>query len=198
MSNPNPSPTTDIEPGMLLSVRQLRSLASPARNEVFSTLLRLGPASVREVAIALDKPADALYYHFKNLAAAGLVSDCGKRPGATRSESVYEVSARLLRIDPGDRTPRYLGAVRNLFDATLRLLGRRLGAALNDRSVRRAGPGRQLTFKTQLARLDDVALAELNRKLDDLSKFLAERSTPEGGELYQVVTAATLLRRGDD
>ena len=181
----------------LLSEAQLHSLASAARREVFHTLGRIGPASVGEIAVALGQPADALYYHVRHLARAGLVAELGKRAASTRRESVYAVTTRLIRVDPSRRATRYLSAVRKLFESTLRSVARRIGAALDDPEVERSGPRRQVSLQTHLVRLDDVGLAELNRRIDGLSEFLAKRSLTDSGELYQVLTVTTTLRRGE-
>jgi len=196
MRIPAAAPEKSDQPGLVLSERQVRSLASPARHEVFATLLRLGPSSARELADALDQPADALYYHLRHLAKVGLVHEVGKRPTATRPEAVYEVTAKLLRVHPTRRDRRYLGAMRKLFAAALRTVSRRIDAALDDPDLERQGPHRRLTFRTQLVRLDDASLEAVNNKLDELSKLLGERTGDEG-ELYQVVTVATVVRRSN-
>lgn len=187
------SDTADLP--LVLSEAQLRSLGSPARHEVFATLLRIGPASVAELAEALGQPADGLYYHVRQMMGAGLVQDLGKRPAATRHEAVYAVTARLIRTHPTTRASGYLEALQQLFASTFRLLARRIGTALHDPALTRTGPSRQLTVRTQLVRLDDLALVELNRKLDAINRFLGSRSGAGGGTLYQVVLVATKVVR---
>jgi DNA-binding transcriptional ArsR family regulator len=178
---------------ILLTEAQLRSLASPVRNEIFSTLLRIGPASVGEIAGAMGQPASGLYYHLRHLLRAGLVRDKGKRPAATRSESVYAVVAGRVRPDPTTRAPGYLEALAKLFDAGLRQLSRRLRFALHEPAVSRSGSERQLTLRTYLVRLEATELSELNRRLDDVGEFLASRAETESGQPFQVLLASAPL-----
>jgi DNA-binding transcriptional ArsR family regulator len=178
---------------ILLTEGQLRSLGSPVRNEIFATLLRFGPASVGEIAAAMGQPASGLYYHLRHLLRAGLVRDEGKRPAATRSESVYAVAAGSVRVDPETRAPGYLEALAKLFDSVLRRLSRRLRSALHEPEVRRSGPARQVTLRTYLVRLEEADLVELNRRFDDVGEFLASRADAERGRLQQVLLASAPL-----
>lgn len=178
---------------IVLTEEQLRSLGSPVRHEIFATLLRLGPASVGEIAKAMGQPASGLYYHLRHLLRAGLVRDEGKRPAATRSESVYAVVAGRVRLDSTTRAPGYLEALVRLFDAVLRQLSRRLRSALYEPGVSRSGSERQVTLRTYLLRLEERDLPELNRRLDDVGEFLASRPETERGRPFQVLLAAAPL-----
>jgi predicted ArsR family transcriptional regulator len=178
-----------------LDERQVACLATPLRHEIFMTLVSIGPASAGDVARALGRAPDGLYYHLHELVRVGLVLDLGKRPAATRPETIYDAVGHLIRTELAPRSPGYLNALKRLFASTLRSLSRRLDHALDDPSLRRSGPTRQLTLRTQLVRLDDVALAELNRRFDTLTEFVGNRSLDEGGELYQVLVAATTVER---
>jgi DNA-binding transcriptional ArsR family regulator len=172
---------------------QLECLASGPRHEVFGTLLRLGPASVREVAEALGQPADALYFHIRRLLEVGLIENLGKRAATTRREKVYRVVSARLRSHPTTRDAGYLAALGRLFESLSRGLARRLKAALEVPALERQGPDRELTVRSLLVRLDGEALREVNRRLDELSEFLAEQARVDEGEPYQVFLAAARL-----
>src|SRR5690349_18270302 len=79
---------------------QLSALASPARLEVIDTLTRLGAVSLAELAAALGRPADGLYYHVRALEKVGLVAAAGTRVVAGRRE-------RLVRAVASDYRVRY-------------------------------------------------------------------------------------------
>jgi|ERR1017187_7652657 predicted transcriptional regulator len=53
--------------------KQLAALASSARPEIVDVLSQMGTVSVAELASALGRPADSLYYHLKVLKEIGLV-----------------------------------------------------------------------------------------------------------------------------
>jgi DNA-binding transcriptional ArsR family regulator len=53
--------------------RRLAALASPLRMELIGALRTHGPASIRELAAQLDRPADGLYHHVRTLLKAGIV-----------------------------------------------------------------------------------------------------------------------------
>lgn len=57
--------------------RQLAALAAAARQEVVDVLAEMGSVSVAELAAALGRPADALYFHLRAPGA--------RRPGKARS-----------------------------------------------------------------------------------------------------------------
>ena len=85
-------------------LRTLRVLADPLRYRMLDLLAR--PRSVRELAAALGRPPDRLYYHLNRLHVAGLVEPAG----AQRWRAVD----RRLRIDPagpdgGNCTDRVCG-----------------------------------------------------------------------------------------
>ena len=62
--------------------RQMRALAAATRQEIVDVLPRMGTVSVAELAAALGRPADALYFHLRILKRAGLVRSAGTRPGS--------------------------------------------------------------------------------------------------------------------
>src|SRR5687768_15775277 len=54
--------------------RQIRALVSPARQDILDAVTAIGPCSVSELASALGRPADGLYYHIKALMRARLLT----------------------------------------------------------------------------------------------------------------------------
>jgi predicted transcriptional regulator len=56
---------------------QMTVLASPVRQELLDVLARMGTVSLAEVAAALGRAPDGLYYHARLLHRAGLVESAG-------------------------------------------------------------------------------------------------------------------------
>jgi DNA-binding transcriptional ArsR family regulator len=57
--------------------KQLAALVSAGRQEIVDVLSQIGTVSVAELAAALNRPADAIYYHLRVLKRAGLVIHAG-------------------------------------------------------------------------------------------------------------------------
>ena len=88
------------------SVKQIRSLRTPARQEIVDAIATLGRCSASELAKNLGKPADGLYYHLRILVKAGLIVVTGKRRTTRRDEVLYELPVKArdyrIRYDPHD------------------------------------------------------------------------------------------------
>src|SRR5689334_18235710 len=80
------------------SDQQLSALASAARQEIVDVLAQMGTVSVGEIAAALGRPADALYYHLRALKRAGLVLQVGVQRGGGRPEALFRTVAPELRL----------------------------------------------------------------------------------------------------
>ena len=72
-------------------------MMAPVRFELLEAMRAIAPCSAREIALALDRPADALYPHLRVLLKIGVVRDVGGRPGRTRPERVYDLAADDFR-----------------------------------------------------------------------------------------------------
>ena len=66
--------------------RQIRALASSTRQDIVDTIAAIGPCSVAELARALGRSADGLYYHIRVLTRVGLLvaREVISRSGNTR------------------------------------------------------------------------------------------------------------------
>jgi hypothetical protein len=76
---------------------QWAKMMAPVRFELLEAMRAIAPCSAREIALALDRPADALYPHLRALVRVGVVRDMGERPGRTRPERVYDLVADDFR-----------------------------------------------------------------------------------------------------
>lgn len=138
----------------------------------------LGACSVRDLAGHLGVAAESLYYHVKLLLAAGLIVESGTRPTERRQARLYRVVSRAFEVRIDGASSDYRAAYDEMAGALLRWAGRAHSAALEDASLRQSGPARQRSLMQFHARLDDDALAELNRRLEEVEGFVRENEDP--------------------
>lgn len=72
-------------------------MMAPVRFELLEAMRSIAPCSVRELATALDRPADSLYPHVRQLVRIGVIVESAIRPGRTRPERVYDLAADDFR-----------------------------------------------------------------------------------------------------
>ncbi len=91
--------------GHELNVEQLELMQSPVRAAIVDFLIAHGPASVNEIAPEIDMSPKALYFHIRQLEAAGLVRPKETRLVVKRIETVYECVANYFSFDPSTTDP---------------------------------------------------------------------------------------------
>jgi DNA-binding transcriptional ArsR family regulator len=156
--------------GAVESADEIELLASPTRIELIDTLETLGgDASVAELASQLGRPADGLYYHLRQLAAAGLIIE-----EATTDGKRYRPRSRgeglRLRYRPG--ATANAKAVGDVAASVLRIAGRDFKRALADPETRAEGPLRELWAARGKGWVGATELAEINRLLTRLTMLL--------------------------
>ena len=153
----------------LANPAHIELLASPARIEIVDTLEALGEAaSVAELAAALGRPADGLYYHLRQLCAAGLVSEI-EAPDGNRYRTHANERVRL-RYRPG--ATANADAVRRVAASILRVAGRDFDRAIADRRSVAEGAQRELWAARGKGWVGATELAEINRLLARLDELL--------------------------
>src|SRR5947209_17163354 len=102
----------------------MAALAAAARQEIVDVLEQMGTVSVAELADALGRPADALYFHLRALVRVGLVRKAGSRARIGGTEALYRTArpALQLRYEPRDAGNRR--AVSRIVASMLRLANR--------------------------------------------------------------------------
>ena len=162
----------------------LDALASPARQELVSQLGE-GPATVRELALALGRSRQALHYHMAVLVQAGLVKGAGWRGTGTAREQVYAVT-RSRMVATGTEGPRDRASAQRAVSATLRLTAREVARALA--SPRLAGGSGPPTFAALRgkARLTDTDLRELHDLFGRIEALIRRSKTGRGRRYYAV------------
>ncbi|HEX7168298.1 MAG TPA: winged helix-turn-helix domain-containing protein [Acidimicrobiales bacterium] len=143
----------------------LKAFADPMRHQLLSLLDK--PTSVRELAAALEKPPDRLYYHLNVLERFGLVRALVER-GAERR---YVVAARSFRVDPALTVPA--ADVERLLRRILDTVQREYAAAKRERDGNRR---KMLALKH--VRLTEDQRADLMRRLESIADE-AEEAGPE-------------------
>jgi len=149
---------------------EIEILASPTRIELIDTLETLGgDASVAELAVHLGRPADGLYYHLRQLAAAGLVIEKSTPEGRRYRPRTRDEGLRL-RYRPG--ATANAKAVGQVAASVLRIAGRDFARALADPTTIAEGPLRELWAARGKGWVGDAELGEMNRLLTRLTTLL--------------------------
>jgi DNA-binding transcriptional ArsR family regulator len=165
---------------------QLRALASSARQEIVDVLSRMGTASIAEIAAALGRPADALYYHLRELVRVRLVVRSVRKRGG-REEALFRTVAPMLELRYGSPlTPRIISSM-------LRLGARDFRRAFASGAVSTAGPRRELWALRTTGWLTPGDVAGVNRGMRALRDAVSRPRRP--GRLYAITIVLTPLDR---
>ena len=165
-----------IRTALIEDADEIALLASPTRIEIVDTLEALGDAaSVAELAAAVGRPADGLYYHLRQLAEGGLIEEVAA-PDGRRYRSRTRKGDRLrLRYRPG--ATANADAVGRVAASVLRVAGRDFARALADPDTVVEGPRRELWAARGKGWVDATELAEINRLLARLMELVQKPAT---------------------
>jgi DNA-binding transcriptional ArsR family regulator len=170
---------------------QLRALASSTRQEILDVLARLGTASVAEIAGALGRPADGIYYHLRVLRRVGLVTAPDERSRAGRAEALFRTRAPEMVLGYGASPERKARAVTRIVASMLRLGIRDFRSAFAAGQFRVKGPRRELWALRTTGWLSPAAVAGLNRRIQGITRAAAR--TRRGHRLYGITILLTPL-----
>ncbi|HWG20580.1 MAG TPA: helix-turn-helix domain-containing protein [Terracidiphilus sp.] len=178
-------------PFVVQGKKQLSALASSARQEIVDVLSQMGTVSVGELAAALGRPADALYYHLRVLRQAGLVIRAGYRgQGVHKEELIRTVSSDLqLQYRPGKGgNGQQINAI---VGSMLRLGIRDFHHAFESGDTLVSGSGRELWALRKTGWLTPEEIVNMNQLIEGLAKTV---SKPRGqGRLYGITVLLTPL-----
>ena len=175
---------------MISGSKQLAALRAAARQEIVDVLERMGTVSVAELAAAVGRPADALYFHLRALSRAGLVRTAGLRSRGGRSEALYCTAAPELKLQYEPENEANRKAVTAIIASMLRLTMRDFRHSFRPGNVCVSGPGRELWAARKVGRLSSKQLGALNTGIAGLLDRLATKSTQKG-RLYAVTVVLT-------
>ena len=151
---------------------------SPIRNQIRLAMEMLGDCTVNEIARHLGRSAESLYYHLRILQQAGLVQATGQQSSGTRSETVYRLRAKRVRVDATVRTRGFKASLGKIAGTLLRFAERCYQRAIQDDATVIKGDHREVRLIQVSARLSHSRVIELNRKLLELESFLESADDP--------------------
>jgi DNA-binding transcriptional ArsR family regulator len=174
--------------------QQLAPLASSARQEIVDMLSQMGTVPVAELAAALGRPADAIYYHLRALERAGLVIHSGNRKQGKRKAALFctvSPDLKLLyRVGPEGNAREITAIVSSM----LRLGARDFRRALQRGGATVSGPRRELWALRRAGWLTPGEIVGVNRSIESLASAV---SKPRGkGRLYAITVVLTPVDHG--
>lgn len=175
--------------------RQMRALAASTRQEIVDVLPRLGTVSVAELATALGRPADSLYYHLRLLTRVGLVLSAGARSVNGRSEALYRAVASDLRLAYKLGSHGNGNEINSIVASMLRLGIRDFRRSFRAGKASVSGPERELWALRRTGWLSREQIADVNRHLHKLMQI--SESSATGEKLYALTMLLTPLERKD-
>ena len=177
---------------VIRDARQLRSLASAARQEILDVLSQMGRASAAEIAVALGRPASALYYHLRALARCGLVLPAGSRVRGGRPEALFRTPGTELAIRYDLSSADHQRGMNAIVASMLRLGIRDYRRSLGGGRVVVSGPRRDLWAIRKSGWLAPDQVVRVNRLIAALgATFRPQRR----GRLYGITVLLTPLER---
>ncbi|HDS1675450.1 TPA: helix-turn-helix transcriptional regulator [Stenotrophomonas maltophilia] len=177
-----------------LTPAQLAAMASPARMAILQRLDAEGPASIRELAERLGRPATALYHHLAHLQKHGLVRITEHRDTGRRPEAVYAAASSQLSSRDAVRTP---SGRRSLVRVATRVVAatlRAFASAATQAAARFEGPQRNCAVRHLSFRADDEQLARINALIEALEATALDAGT-QGDPLLLTVLMAPAAHR---
>ena len=188
-------------PYRIEQLRQIRALASPARQNLVDAVVSEGPCTIAELAERVGRPADALYHHVRRLVATGLLVEESVRRAAGRPAVRLTVPGRPMMIAYDQLTGGNVAASSDVVATMLRSARRGFTRALAAPGVRTWGPRRNLWgARTQgwLTARDVETANALLRKL--VALFLRGKGAGRSGralhEFTFVLAPARVVTRG--
>ena len=174
--------------------KQMAALKAPTRQEIVDTLAPMGDASVAELAAALGRPADALYYHIRILQKVGLVLDAGERDTGNRREALFRTVAPDMRLTYEPGLKGNAQQVTPIVDSMLRLTTRDFAEALSHPDTVVDGEHRELWATRTTSWLTEEQLAEVNHFITRLVRRSVPFS-PMQKRLFGLTMVLTPLNR---
>ena len=173
--------------------RQMRALAASTRQEIVDVLPRLGTVSVAELAAALGRPADSLYYHLRVLTRVGLVLSAGTRTVNGRSEALFCAVARDMSLSYKVGNDGNGNEVNPIVASMMRLGIRDFTRSFRAGEASVSGPERELWALRKTGWLSREQIAEVNQYITKLMEIAGCSGT--GEKLYALTVLLTPLER---
>jgi len=177
-------------------ITQLKALAAAARQEIVDVLEQMGTVTVAELADALGRPADALYFHLRTLVRVGLVRRAGYRARPGGKEALYRTVSPALQLCYEPRNAGNRDAVSRIVASMLRLANRDFQRSFRPGRVVVSGAHRELWAWRKVGRLSLEQVGRLNQRVQGLAEEVS--ATRGDGRLYAVTLILTPLDHRND
>jgi DNA-binding transcriptional ArsR family regulator len=183
--------TTDTY--VIRNPKQMAALRAPTRQEIVDVLDPMGEASIAELAAALGRPADALYYHIRILRKVGLVLP-GRERTPRHDGQTFRTPAPLIKLayEPGMNGNRK--SVTPIVDAMLRLTMRNFARAFRHADTIVEGDHRELWAIRTTGWLTKDQLGKVNSYIAALMHTTVKSSQAKG-RLFGLTMVLTPLDR---
>jgi predicted ArsR family transcriptional regulator len=162
---------------------QLAALESAVRQEILDTIQAAGPLSAVEISSLMGRPADALYYHLKELQRVKLIVVHETRPTERRDEAVYDLAGHPMVLEYSPRREGPAHPLSRLVRSMLRTAERDFQAAVGTSAARPDGDRRNLWAGRRYAWLSPRDFRRVNKLLDELTAIMTTAREPASGEL---------------
>ncbi len=179
-------------PYLIDSPRQIAALASPARQEIVDAAVSGGAFTVADLARRLGRPADALYFHVRQLERVGLLQRAGERGNGRDRAGLFDLPGRPLRLRYGSRAQR-ARRIGPVIDGILRLARRDVRRAFARSGSVVEGRNRDTWGARARGWLDPRELRRANRLLELLLALVNSGAPRAGAKPVALVFALTPL-----
>ena len=163
---------------VLSKASQVRAASSPTAHRLLGALERLGPVSVRELSEQLGLPAASLYYHLHRLVEAQVLRATERHTPGQRKETLYALRGKEVVVR-SDAHRTVAAEVARSGAGMLRLAARLYAAAVGALPKPKGRARRRNVLIQVQGRLKPAALAEVNRQLESLARYVAEHDDPK-------------------
>jgi predicted ArsR family transcriptional regulator len=174
--------------------RQISALASAVRQDIVDILTAIGPATAPEIARALGRRPDGLYFHLRLLSRVGLLKESTRPNDGGRMVAIYDVPGRPLRIRYDLSDTRGSRAITRVTASMLRTANRGFARAAAKGDARVSGPRRELWAARTRGWLSEEGLEEVNEAFARLIELFNRRKGPENACSYEVTLVLSPAR----
>lgn len=171
------------------------AISSPVRVEILVFLLTTGPCAIRELASLMNRPADALYHHMRQLVGAGIVTEVGLRKVGTQTEAIYRTAGKEITIDRNIARKRTRDRSLRLFRTMLQHAKRTVEAAIDSGRAIMEGPQQNFRLNWRISWLDDQQLSAIKRHQAAIDEILQQGMQQRQGQLMAHLTYLTPVVR---
>lgn len=185
-----------------LTPKQMRVMGSPLRIEIVGTFQNYGSLSIRELAAKLERPADGLYHHVRQLTANKILRAESTRKVGRREEIVYALTAPRFGYESAVKSPAMQQAMLTSANAVLRLAAREfrhavLAEGLAAEKTRGSSFPKRGKLSRQKSWLTEDDLRKLHEMLNEIDTFLRVRLKERKGKpmVLTTVMAPVALRK---